>query len=219
VAKLEVIRIPYDTPEWQKFRLCGLGGSDAAAAIGHSAYKTNIELWEEKTGARTAPDISANPRVKYGKQAEEHLTALFQLDYPQYEVIDTKDIIYKRDFLFASLDGELKEIDTGRRGFLEDKTAELNSRAAADKWAGNSIPDTYYIQILHYFLVTGFDFCKVKARLIDNDRYGEKEIREVHRHFEREELHDDLVYLYNEEKKFWGFVQAKKRPPALLPSF
>lgn len=215
---LETLKIAYDTPEWFDFRKSGIGGSDAAAAIGRSRYKTNVELWEEKTGARTVSDISDNPRVRYGKLAEEHLTALFALDYPEYEVIDTKGIIYKRGFCFASLDGELKERATGRRGFIEDKTAEINSRAAAESWAGNKIPEHYYIQILHYFLVTRFDFCKVKARLIQTDLYGEKEIREVHRHYERDDLHDDIVYLYNAENKFWSYVQANKRPPAILPN-
>jgi putative phage-type endonuclease len=217
MAKLETIKIPYDSPEWQKFRRCGIGGSDAAAAIGRSPYKSNVELWEEKTGARTAPDISDNPRVQYGKKAEEHLTALFALDYPEYEVIDTKDIIYKRGFCFASLDGELKERTTGRRGFLEDKTAEINSARAAEKWNGLCIPEQYYIQILHYFLVTGFDFCVLKARLIDSDYYGEKEIREIHRHYEREKVFEDVLYLYREEKNFWDCVVAKKRPNAILP--
>lgn len=218
MALLETVKIPYDTPEWLAFRASGIGGSDAAAAIGRSSYKTNVQLWEEKIGTRTAPDISDNPRVKYGKESEEHLTALFALDYPQYEVIDTKDIIYKRGFLFASLDAELRERGTGRRGFLEDKTAEIKSRAAAEKWQDDKIPELYYIQILHYFLTTGFDFCKLKARLIDTDRVGEVSITETHRHYERAELMGDIKYLYAQEVRFWRYVVDRKRPPAILPS-
>lgn len=218
MAKLETIKIQYESEEWLKFRLCGLGGSDAASAIGRSPYKTNIELWEEKVGLRKSKDISNERRVKYGQDAEGSMTMLFALDYPEYEVICTKDIMYKRDFLFASLDAELRELTTNRRGFLEDKTCEINSFAMAKKWEGNSIPDHYYIQILHYFLVTGFDFCKVKARLIDTDQYREKEIREIHRHYEREDVLDDLKYLFSKERKFWEYVQARKRPPAILPA-
>lgn len=81
MAELEVISIPYDTPEWLSFRASGIGGSDAAAAIGRSTFKSNIQLWEEKLGLRVIPDISENPRVKYGKQSEDYLTALFALDY------------------------------------------------------------------------------------------------------------------------------------------
>ncbi|MGN0683439.1 MAG: lambda-exonuclease family protein [Oscillospiraceae bacterium] len=218
MALLETVKIPYDTPEWHAFRASGLGGSDAAAALGKSPYKTNVQLWEEKVGRRSAPDISGKNYVQYGKKSEEHLTALFALDYPQYEVIDTKDIIYKRGFLFASLDAELRERATGRRGFLEDKKAEIHSRAAAEKWQNDKIPELYYIQLLHYFLTTGFDFCKLKARLIDTDKFGEVSITETHRHYERAELMGDIKYLYAQECRFWRYVETKRRPPAILPS-
>lgn len=213
---VEVIKLPYDTPEWLAFRKGGIGGSDAAAAIGKSPHKSNTELWAEKRGLYTPKDISDNPRVKYGKEAEEPMTRLFTLDHPQYEYRSAKDVIFKRDFMFASLDGILIERATGRKGFLEDKTAELNSRTAAEKWDGYAIPEHYYIQILHYFIVTGFAFCYVKARLIDNDRYGEVTITELHRHYERENLAEDILYLYEQEKRFWGYVESGKRPPAIF---
>lgn len=37
--------------EWLKLRKTGLGGSDAAAALGLSRWKSPLELWAEKTGA------------------------------------------------------------------------------------------------------------------------------------------------------------------------
>ncbi|MGN0807949.1 MAG: lambda-exonuclease family protein [Candidatus Coproplasma sp.] len=217
MVELERLVLAYRSPQWYEFRKNGIGGSDAAAAIGKSTYKSNTELWEEKVGRRTAPDISGKDYVQYGKKSEEYLTALFALDYPQYEVIDTKDVVYKRGFLFASLDAELREKSTGRLGFLEDKKAEIHSRAAFDKWQDNKIPEQYYIQILHYFIVTGFDFCKLKARLIDTDRYGEVSITEIHRHYERKELYEDMRYLFQQEKKFWQYVKDGKRPPLILP--
>ena len=36
--------------EWLKNRTYGIGGSDASAIVGMNPYKTNIELFEEKTG-------------------------------------------------------------------------------------------------------------------------------------------------------------------------
>jgi len=217
MIKLEKLSLAYRAPEWKEFRKSGIGGSDAAAAIGLSSFKTNVALWEEKTGRAEDKDISDNPRVQYGNKAEEHLTALFALDYPEYEVIDTKDTVYKRGFMFASLDAELKEKATGRRGFLEDKTAEINSLAAMEKWADGHIPGNYYIQILHYFIVTGFEFCIVKARLIDTAQDGEKLITEKHIRYERKDLLAEMRYLYQEEAKFWRYVQEGKRPPCKLP--
>ncbi len=218
MAQLEILQIEYKSPEWYAMRRNGIGGSDAAAAIGRSTFKTNVELWEEKTGRKTKnDDLSDNPRVQYGTQAEAHLTELFALDYPEYEVIDQKDKVYRRGFMFASLDAGLIERATGRKGFLEDKTAVINSRATAEKWEGNSVPEMYYIQLLHCFITTGWDFCKLKARLIDNDRYGERLITEKHYHFERGELIGDMKYLFREEKAFWEYVEAGRRPPRILP--
>lgn len=41
--------------EWLKHRT-GIGGSDAAAIIGLNPYKTNQELWAEKSRAERQPD-------------------------------------------------------------------------------------------------------------------------------------------------------------------
>lgn len=217
MIECERLIIAYDSLQWHEYRKSGIGGSDAAAAIGRSPYKSNMQLWEEKTGRAADKDLGDNPRVAYGKQAEEGLTALFALDYPQYKLINTKDTVYRRGFMFASLDAELQERATGRRGFLEDKTAEINSRAALEKWDGGHVPDGYYIQLLHYFIVTGFDFCKLKVRLIDTDRFGEKLITEKHIHYERKELYEDMRYLFQQEKKFWQYVRDGRRPPRILP--
>ena len=75
-----------DHAEWLKARSYGIGGSDAAAVIGKSPYKSNVELFDEKTGRKTAEDISDKPYVRYGNGAEPLIRKLFALDYPEYEV-------------------------------------------------------------------------------------------------------------------------------------
>ncbi|SOE81023.1 putative phage-type endonuclease [Caballeronia arationis] len=39
-----------DRDEWLAVRRTGIGGSDAAAAVGLNPYKSQLELWMEKTG-------------------------------------------------------------------------------------------------------------------------------------------------------------------------
>ena len=46
-----------DEKAWLKGRLNGIGGSDASAVVGKNPYKTNIELFEEKTGRRIARNL------------------------------------------------------------------------------------------------------------------------------------------------------------------
>ena len=69
----------------------------------------------------------------------------------------------KYPWAHASLDGELVDPD-GRRGILEIKTTNILQSMQWQKW-DNQIPDNYYIQILHYLLVTEYDFVVLKAQL------------------------------------------------------
>ena len=69
--------------EWLQARRNHIGGSDASACVGMNPYKTNVELWEEKTGRRQSEDISGKDYVIYGTRAEEHLRELFILDFPE----------------------------------------------------------------------------------------------------------------------------------------
>ena len=48
--------------EWLQARRNHIGGSDAAACVGMSPYKDNVQLWEEKMGLVEPEDISDKER-------------------------------------------------------------------------------------------------------------------------------------------------------------
>ena len=101
-----------DHAAWLKSRTLGIGGSDAAAILGLNPYKSNVELFEEKTGKRMPEDISDKPYVKYGTEAEPLIRRLFSLDYPEYKVLYHENRILRsveHPFMQASLDGELTD--------------------------------------------------------------------------------------------------------------
>lgn len=203
--------------EWLKIRLKGIGASEASAIVGMNPYKTNVELWEEKTGRREPEDISDKPYVKYGTEAEKHLRALFALDFPQYEVnYKDFDMRYNSDypFIFATLDGELTEKATGRKGVLEIKTTEIMKSEQYGKWK-DRIPQNYYIQVIHQLLATGFDFVVLKAQL--KSAYGDVRLTTKHYHIEREEVLEDISYLLQREILFWECVQEDRKPNLILP--
>lgn len=213
---MEEIKLKQGSKEWLKFRRSGIGGSDASAILGYNPYKSNIDLWEEKTGRKEPNGINDISAVRYGKNAEQHLTKLFALDYPQYKVINTRNIVYKDDFKFASTDGALVEIKTGRKGILEDKTTEIFGSMAKEKW-NDQIPQNYFVQCLHYLLVTGWEFVKLKAQLKSTDKDGEIYLRTKHYHLESKDFLDDIVYLNTKEKEFWNCVVTNTRPNLILP--
>lgn len=203
--------------EWKKGRLHGIGGSDASAVVGANPYKSNLDLFDEKTGRRIPDDISDRPYVIYGHEAEPLIRGLFSLDYPGYRVEYHEWRILQSirwPFLQASLDGELTDAD-GRRGILEIKTTNILQSLQREKW-DNRIPDNYYIQVLHYLLVTGYDFAVLRAHLVS--RWGDDVRTQVKHYFiERTEVEEDLEYLLTEEKRFWEYVKAGRRPPRMLP--
>lgn len=206
-----------DEEDWLSGRMNGIGGSDAAAIVGMNPYKTNIELFEEKIGRSIPEDISDKPYVIYGKKAEEYIRGLFQLDYPEYQVEHHEFRILQNiqyPFMQASLDGELTDPE-GRKGILEIKTSNILRSMQYEKWK-DQIPDNYYLQVLHYLLVTGYEFVVLRAHL--NSSWG-KDIRTQARHYfiERNEVQEDLDYLLKEEIKFWKYVESGRKPPLILP--
>ena len=141
-------------------------GSDASAVLGLSPYKTNVDLYLEKIGQRIPADISGEDYVRYGHDVEPLLRSLFALDHPEYQVEYFGDNMIRNEkypWAHASLDGELTDQD-GRKGILEIKTTNILQSMQREKWR-DQIPDNYYIQVLHYLLVTEYEFVELRAQL------------------------------------------------------
>ena len=205
--------------EWLKARQNqGIGGSEAGCILGKNKYKTNIDLWQEKTGRKEQPDLSNNSAVQFGKFAEPLLRELFKQDYPDYVVDYHEFDLYVNDkypFIFATLDGEITTAD-GKRGILEIKTTTIQNKLQWDDW-DNKIPDSYYVQILHQLAATGWDFAILKAYI---RYYVDGEVRVTIRHYriERKDVLTDIQYLIKAECEFWEKVQNDEQPPLLLPN-
>lgn len=116
-----------DREAWLQARAGRIGGSDASAILGMNPYRTNIELWQIKTGQLVPEDISEKPYVKYGTEAEQYLRELFRLDFLEYQVFYVENNMWLNDkypFAHASLDGWLVDQD-GRMGIWECKTTNI----------------------------------------------------------------------------------------------
>lgn len=203
--------------DWLQARTGFIGGSDASAVVGLNPYKDNVTLWLEKTGQAVAEDISEKPYVKYGTQAEDHLRELFKLDFPEYQVFYEPDNMWFNDkfpFAHASLDGWLTDQD-GRQGILEIKTTNILQSMQKEKWK-QRIPDNYFIQLLHYLMVTEFDFAILKAQL-KFDYGGDIVLHTRHYMIERSEVEKDIEYLQDLEKEFWKLVRERRQPALILP--
>lgn len=207
-----------DRAEWLEKRRAGIGGSDAATIIGLNPYKTNTQLYREKIGEAEPEDISDKPYVKYGTEAEQSLRRLFRLDYPEYKVYSRDNEILQNDrlpYLQASVDGELTD-EYGRKGILEIKTTSILQSMQKEKWH-DRVPDNYYCQVLHYLLVTGYEFAILKAQL--KFQYPEKmKLITNHYRFEREDVLDDMKSLFRAEVAFWSNIESRTEPALILPA-
>ena len=204
--------------DWIRARKNGIGGSEAGCVLGKNKYKTNVDLWQEKTGRKEQPDLSNNSAVQFGKFAEPLLRELFKQDYNDYSVDYHEFWIYrnsKHKWLFATLDGEITTTD-GQRGILEIKTTTIQNKLQWDDW-DNKIPDSYYVQILHQLAATGWDFAILKAYI---RYYVDGEVRVTIRHYRinREDVAADIEYLIQQESIFWRQVQNNEQPPLKLPT-
>jgi putative phage-type endonuclease len=203
---------------WLQERLNGIGASDAAAILGLSPYMTNEKLWEIKTGRATQDDISDKPFVKFGIEAEKHIRALFALDNPQLKVSYKEFQIFRNSdypFIFATLDGWLEE--NGRMGVWECKTTEIVRAGQWDEWRCR-VPQNYYCQCLWQLLATGYDFAILTARIKYTDRNGDKATTTKDYRFERANVQEDIDWIAEKGKEFWGYVQNDIKPNLILPS-
>lgn len=210
------IREHYETrEEWLAHRIA-IGGSEAAAVVGLSPFMSNVELWELKTGRKKPKDLSGNSATQYGIRLESALRALFvaehtemNLKYFPYDILKQEEIPY----IGCTLDGELVEKGTGKRGILEIKTSLVPSAVAKLKWV-NQIPPNYYCQVLAQMIATGWEFAIVYAQLRRMD--GDSEIKTYR--FEREECLEDMKWLQGKLERFWfENIMRDVRPAAILP--
>lgn len=203
--------------EWLRNRT-RIGGSEASAVVGMNPYCDNVRLWMLKTGQEQPEDISDKPYIQYGSQAEMHLRGLFRLDFPQYRVEYVDNNMWLNDkypWGHYSADGWLYD-ENGRLGILEIKTSEILRSMQKEKW-NNRLPDNYFVQLLHGFLIMEAEFAVLKAQLktvFDGVPY----LQTKHYFVERADVEDDIQYLANAEKDFWWHVEQKKRPPLVLPN-
>lgn len=176
-----------DREEWLKMRKHKIGGSDVAAIMGLSPFKssTPYKVWAEKTGLVEPEDISDKPTVEWGTRLEGVIANKFRRTHQGYVALRSTPghmrtlIDPKRPWAMATVDGLLRywPDESVPLSILEIKTA--HSYSAKDWGESGSgaagVPVYYLTQVYHYMGVTGLRKAYV-AVLIDGYDYREYEI-------------------------------------------
>lgn len=190
-----------DRGQWLAVRQGGIGSSDAAAAVGLHPYKSQLELWLEKTGRATtkAETTGMDDPCYWGTLLEPYVATAYQqktgrkvrrvnavLQHPTF------------NFMLANLDREV--VGSPDVQILECKTAgEFGSRLWKD-----GVPEYVQLQVQHQLAVTGNAAADVAVLLC-----GQK--LEIHRIERDDAVIARLVVL---ETTFWQCVEQDEPPPA-----
>ncbi|NKF94870.1 endonuclease [Ralstonia solanacearum] len=188
--------------DWLAVRRTGIGGSDAAAAVGLNPYKSQLELWLEKTG-RDADLPKPNPNdttepIYWGTLLEPIVAAAYT-QKTGHRVRKVNAVLQHPaiPFMLANLDREVVGVPDVQ--ILECKTAgEFGARHWQD-----GVPEYVQLQVQHQLAVTGKQAADVAVLLCG-------QALEVHR-IERD---DDLIArLIPLEAQFWRYVETDTPPP------
>ena len=191
--------------DWLAVRKQGMGSSDAAAAVGLTPYKSQLELWLEKTGRDTSlpkldPQDEESPA--YWGNILEPIVATHYTQRTGNRVRRVNAVLQHPDpqlpWMLANIDREVISADAVK--ILECKTAGING---ARLWK-EGVPEYVQLQVMHQLAVTGKQAADVAVLL------GGQHL-EIHR-IERDE--SLIARLIDLERLFWDYVVSDTPPPA-----
>lgn len=194
MTNAERIPLPASRYEWLEMRRSGIGGSDVAAIVGLSKWRTPTDVYNSKI---EAPVDNDNASMEWGRRLEPVIREKYAEAVGMS--VDTPPFMFRHQehkFMIADVDGiradgRIVEIKTARtqQGWGEDGTDE--------------IPDYYKTQVQHYMTVLGATSCDVAVLIGASDF----RIYTIEHDPELEEL------LIDAENEFWNEHVVPQVPP------
>ena len=189
--------------QWLSVRKGGIGSSDAGAAVGLNPYKSQLQLWMEKTGRdgklpKTDPNDETSPM--YWGTLLEPIVAAHYTKRTGNRVRRINAVLQhpQEPWMLANLDREV--IGAPDVQILECKTAGIHG---ARLWQ-EGVPEYVQLQVLHQLAVTGKQAADVAVLICGQEL-------QIHR-IERDEAM--ITRLIQLERQFWGYVERDEAPPA-----
>ena len=188
--------------QWLQVRKEGIGSSDAAAAVGLHPYKSQLQLWMEKTGRDdqlpTSDPLDDSSPMYWGSLLEPVVAEQYSRR-TGYRVRRVNAVLQhpQHPWMLANIDREV--VGTTDVQILECKTAGIHG---ARLWK-EGVPEYVQLQVMHQLAVTGKQAADVAVLL------GGQELQ-VFRIERNLQMISQLIEL---EQHFWGFVQRDEAPP------
>lgn len=200
--------------EFLKARPRGIGGSDVAAMLGLSPYKTPVQLWAEKVSKNDLP-LRQGLELRFGHHLEPLVADAYERATGLHTVTHAGPIFHPvHGFMFASVDrlvintsdevAEANGVVTADR-VLECKTASVFNRSEWGEVGTDQIPAHYLLQCAWYLAVTGCERADI-AVIIGNADFR---VYTLWRDPRLEAL------LISHATRFWQENVLSGRPPAI----
>ena len=192
VELAKTLDMPRD--EWLQKRRQGIGGSDASVILGLNPWKTQMDLWLEKTGEFTEDED--NEKMYWGRILEDIVAQEFSIR-TGLKVRRKNAILQHKQhpFMLANVD----RLVIGQKAGVECKNIGIRS---AEHWE-MGVPEYYQAQVQHYMAVTGYPVWYVAVLI------GGQEFRYYKLTMDEQFIHE----LIQAEAEFWKLVETRTPPP------
>lgn len=187
--------------QWLLDRGSAIGGSDAAAVVGVSKWKSPLRLWAEKSG-RVSSGVESNDAMEMGKLLEPVILARLAEKSGRSVCPWPSTLIAKSDahpFMACTPDGLTFDPAMGGTGIVQCKTT---GEHFAHAWDGEP-PLDYQVQVQHELAVTGLPWACLVV-LIGGRRLKWIDI------LPNMEFREKLI---EAERNLWSYVESGEVPP------
>ena len=192
LTKISTKNMPHE--EWLEHRRKSIGGSDASAIIGLNTYCSPYTVWADKLGK--LPPKEDNEAMRLGRDLENYVAQRFTEETGK-KVRRENNILINPDIPFAHANVD-RMIVGEDAGFEAKTTSALNLK----KFKNGEYPENYYVQCVHYLMVTG---CK-------RWYLGVLILGVGFQHFVIERDEAEIEALRKSEADFWEYVKTQQAP-------
>lgn len=192
LTKISTIGMSHEV--WLTHRQKSIGGSDASAIIGLNQYSSPYTVWADKLGK--LPPKEDNEAMRLGRDLEDYVAKRFTEETGK-KVRRENNIIINPKYPFAH--ANVDRLIVGEDAGLECKTTSILN---LKKFKNGEYPPTYYVQCVHYMMVTGAKKWYLAVLVLGQGFYW----------FEIERDEDEIAALARSEEAFWKLVESKQAP-------
>lgn len=188
--------------QWLEERRTGVGGSDAAAALGQSPHMTAQELYYVKLGTPLAPRDGDGERTDFGRLMENVIAIQYA---KRFDVKLRRRNAILRHSKYPWMLANVDRLIEGRKRGVEIKNVDATAFRFNDEWGepgSDQVPTPYLLQTAHYMAVLDYPEWDLAACIGGN----RLEVYHIARDYELEEM------LIEGEREFWQHVEQREPP-------